>query len=84
MIGHSVMLSSNVDLKIQHMLFVPKVSKWIYLLIATGQHNCKSETMNMGTVVTQNGTPFIIGELKSNKLHYFKLVLAKNGVRYHE
>ena len=34
--------------------------------------------MKDGTIVSQNGTPFIIGKPKSGKLHSFDMVLVKN------
>ena len=37
-----------------------------------------STTMKMGTTVTQNGTPFILGTPKSGRLHTFNMILAKN------
>ena len=37
-----------------------------------------SQTTNEGTMVSQNGKPFIIGTPKSGKLHSFNMVLAKN------
>ena len=60
------------------MLYVPSANKWLYLLIATRQHNCKSKTTRTGTIVTQNGTPFIIGSPKLGSLHTFNLILVKN------
>ena len=65
-------------IEIHNVLYVPSASKWLYLLIAAGQHNCKSKTMRTGTIVTQNGTPFIIGTPKSGSLHTFDLILVKN------
>ena len=76
-IGQSIMPNSNEKLNIQCMLFVPRASKWIYLLKAAGQCKCQSKTMKEGTIMTQNGTPIIIGKLKSNHLHYFELALSK-------
>ena len=40
--------------------------------------NNKSETTRWGTIVSQNGTPFIIGELREDKLHYFDFELARS------
>ena len=37
-----------------------------------------SQTMQVGTIVSQNGNPFIIGTPKSGKLHSFDMVLAKD------
>ena len=37
-----------------------------------------SQTMKEGTIVSQNGTPFIIGTPKSGKLHSFDIVLILN------
>ena len=37
-----------------------------------------SQTSKEGTIVSQNGTPFIIGTPKSGKLHSFDMVLTKN------
>ena len=59
------------------MLYVPSANKQLYSLSAARQHNCKSATMKTGTIVTQNGTPFIIGTPKSGRLHTFDLILAK-------
>ena len=36
--------------------------------------------MRMGTIVTQNGTLFIIGTPKSGGLHTFNLILIKNWI----
>ena len=77
-IGHSVMPGHTAKIQIQNVLYVPSASKRLYSLIATGQCNCKSKTMRMGTIVTQSGTPFIIGTPKSGNLHTFDLILIKN------
>ena len=77
-IGHSIMPNEMASLQIQNVLYVPKVNKQPYLLIATRQCNCMSQTMKEGTIVSQNGTPFIIGKPRSGKLHSFDLVLVKN------
>ena len=77
-VRHSVMQGHMPKIEICNMLYVPSASKQLYLLIAARQHNCKSETMRMGTIVTQNGTPFIIGKPKSGSLHTFDLILVKN------
>ena len=37
-----------------------------------------SQTTKEGTIVSQNGTPFIISTPKSGKLHSFDMVLTKN------
>ena len=37
-----------------------------------------SQTTREGTIVSQNGNPFIIGTPKSGKLHSFDMVLTKN------
>ena len=37
-----------------------------------------SQTTKEGTIVSQNGTLFIIGTPKSGKLHSFDMILAKN------
>ena len=65
-------------IEICNVLYVPSASKQLYSLIATGQRNFKSETMRTGTIVTQNGTPFIIGTPKLGSLHTFDLILVKN------
>ena len=50
-----------------------------FLLIAVGQCGGISQTMKEGTMVSQNGTPFIvISTPKSGKLHSFDMVLTKN------
>ena len=43
-----------------------------------GQQGSMSQTMNMGTTVSQNGTPYIVGMPKSGRLHSFDMVLVKN------
>ena len=77
-IGHSIMPNGTVSLKIQNTLYVPEANKWLFLLIATGQHGNMPQTMKEGTIVTQNGTPFIIRTPKSGKLYSFDMVLIKN------
>ena len=47
-------------------------------MIAAGQCGSVSQTMKDGTIVSQNGTPFIIGTPKSGKLHSLNMVLTKN------
>ena len=59
-VGHSIMPGHMPKIEICNMLYIPSASKWLYLLIAARQCNCKSKTMRSGTTVTQNGTPFII------------------------
>ena len=76
-IGYSVMPGHTPKIEIHNVLYVPSASKQLYSLIATGQHNCKSKTTRMGTIVTQNGTPFIIGTPKLGSLHTFDLILIK-------
>ena len=63
-IRHSIMLNGMALLQIQKVLYVPEVNKWLYSLIAAGQCNCMSTTMKEGMIVSQNGTPFIIGTPK--------------------
>ena len=68
----------NESLQIRNVLYIPEANKWLFSLIAAGQHGNMSQTMKEGTTVSQNGTPFIIGTQKSGKLHSFDMVLAKN------
>ena len=68
----------NESLQIRNVLYIPEVNKWLFSLIAAGQHGNMSQTTKEGTTVSQNGTPFIIGTQKSGKLHSFDMVLAKN------
>ena len=77
-IRHSIMPNKMTSLQIQNVLYVPEVNKQLYLTIAARQCNCMSQMMKEGTIVTQNGTPFIIGKPKSGILHSFDMVLAKN------
>ena len=72
------MPNGSTSLKIQNVLYVPEANKWLFLLIATGQYGNMCQTMREGTIVSQNGTLFIIGTPKSGKLHSFNMVLAKN------
>ena len=83
-IRHSKMPNSNKSLQIRNMLYVPEVNKGLFSLIATRQHGSMSQTTKEGTMVSQNGTPFIIGTPKSGKLHSFDIILAKTGVKYQE
>ena len=77
-IRHSKMPNGNESLKIQIVLYVPEVNKWLFSLIAARQHGSMSQTTKEGTTVSQNGTLFIIGTPKLGKLHSFDMVLAKN------
>ena len=60
-IGYSIMLNRSVTLQIQNMLYIPEANKQLFLLIATRQHGSMSQTMNKGTTVSKNGTPYIVG-----------------------
>ena len=73
------MLNGTASLQIGNTLYVLEVNTWLFSLIATGQCGSMSETMKEGTVVSHNGTPFIIGTPKSEKLHSFDMVLVKNS-----
>ena len=61
---------------IRKVLYIPKASKQLFLLIAAGQMDNKSETMRWGMIVSQNRIPFIISKPHRNKLHYFDLELT--------
>ena len=80
-IRHSMMPNSNKSLQIQNMLYIPEVNKLLFLLITARQCGSMSQTMKKGTMVSQNGTPFIISTSKSGKLHSFDMVLARNPVK---
>ena len=73
-----IMPHGNESLQIQNVLYVPEANKWLFSLIATGQHGSISQTTKEGTMVSQNSTPFIIGKPKSGKLHSFNMALTKN------
>ena len=60
------------------MLYVPEINKWLFLLIAAGECGSMSQTMNKGTTVSKNGTPYIVGLPKSGRLHSFDMELVKN------
>ena len=77
-IGHSKMPHGTESLQIRNVLYVPEVNKWLFSLIATGQCGGMSQTTKEGTIVSQNGNPFIISTPKSGKLHSFDMVLTKN------
>ena len=66
------------SLQIQNVLYIPEVNKRLFSLIAVGQHGSKSQTTKEGTMVSQNGTSYIIGTPKLGKLHSFDMVLANN------
>ena len=77
-IGHSIMPNQSASLQIQNVLNVPQANKWLFSLIAIRQYGSLSQTMNKDTTVSQNGTPCIVGLPKSEKLHFFDMVLIKN------
>ena len=78
-IGHSLLPDSKkFSMDIQNVLYVPEVSKWLFLLIATRHKNNISKTTRWGTIVSQNGIPFIIRALCGYKLHYFNLELTRS------
>ena len=77
-IGHSKMPHSQESLQIRNILYVPDANKQLFSLIAAGQRGSMSQTTNVSTTVSQNGTPYIIGTPKSGKLNSFDMVLAKN------
>ena len=66
------------SLQIQNVLYIPQANKWLFSLIATGQWGSMSQTMNKGTTVSKNGTPYIVSLPKSGQLHSFDMVLVKN------
>ena len=66
------------SLQIQTTLYVPEANKQLCSLIAVGQYGSMSQTTKEGTIVSQNGTPFIIITPKSGKLHSFDMGLVKN------
>ena len=78
------MLNGTASLQICNMLYVPEENKQLFSLVATGQHGSMSQTTKEGTIVSQNGTPFIIGTPKSGKLHSFEWYLLKTGKKYQE
>ena len=51
-----------------------------FLLIATRQRGSMSETTKMGTTVSLNGKPYIIGHPKTGKLHTFEMELVWHKV----
>ena len=65
-------------LQIQNMLYVPEANKWLFSLIATGQHGSMSQTTNKGTTVSKDGKPYIVGLPKSGRLHSFNMELIRN------
>ena len=77
-IGHSKMPNGNESLQIRNVQYIPEVNKRLFLLIATRQRRSMSQMTKEGTMVSQNGTPFIIGTPKLGKLHSFNMILAKN------
>ena len=77
-IGHSIMPNWSASLQIQNVLYVPQANKWLFSLITAGQCGSMSQTMNKGTMVSKNGTPYIVCMPKSWKLHSFDMVLVKN------
>ena len=72
------MPNRTASLQIQNVLYIPQANKWLFLLIATGQHGSLSQTTNKGTTVSKNGTPYMVSLPKSGKLHSFDMVLIKN------
>ena len=68
-IEYSIMPNRSASLQIQNMLYVPQANRWLFLLISARQHGSMSQTTNNGTMVSKNGTPYIVGLPKSGKLH---------------
>ena len=66
------------SMQIHNVLYVPQANKWLFSLITARQCGSMSQTMNKGTTVSKNGTPYIVGLPKSGKLHSFDMVLIKN------
>ena len=81
-IRHSKMPNGTELLQIRNMLYVPEANKWLFSLIAAGQCRSMSQTTKEGTIVSQNGTPFIISTPKLEKLHSFDMILTKNKSNY--
>ena len=77
-IGYSIMPNKMVSLRIQNMLHVQEANKWLFSLIAAGQHGSMSQTTSKGTMISLNGTPYIVGLPKSGRLHSFDMELIKN------
>ena len=75
-IGYSKTPQGSVSLQLQNMLYVPQACKWLFSLIAARQHGCMSKTTRMGTTVSLNGKPYIIGRPKGGKLHVFAMELV--------
>ena len=68
-IGHSIMPNQMASLQVHNVLYIPQANKWLFSLITAGQHGSMSQTTNNGTMVSKNGTPYIVGLPKSGKLH---------------
>ena len=77
-IRYSKMPHGQESLQIRNILYVPEANKQLFSLIAAGQCGSMSQTTKEGTIVSQNGTPFIISTPKSGKLHSFDMVLMIN------
>ena len=78
-IGHSLLPDNmKLSMEIRRVLYIPDVSKWLFLLITARRLDHKSETTRWGTIVSQNNIPFIIREPCENKLHYFNFELVRS------
>ena len=62
------------------MLYVPEACKQLFSLIVAGKRGSTSETTGMGTTVSKNGTPYIIGCPMGGKLHVFQMELVKKKI----
>ena len=81
-IGYSIMPNKTVSLQIQNVLYVPKANKRLFSLIATGQRGSMSTTTNKGTTISLNGAPYIVGRLKSGRLHSIDMELIKIRTKF--
>ena len=81
-LGHSLLPDGKkFSMDIWDVLYIPEVSKQLFSLITARHKNNISKTTRWGTIVSQNGIPFIIGSLHGNKLHYFNLELMNHQLR---
>ena len=60
-VGYSKTPQGRVSLQLNKVLYIPKACKRLFSLIVARQRGSVSETTGMGTTVSKNGTPYIIG-----------------------
>ena len=78
--GYSLTPQGRVSLQLNNVLYVPEACKWLFSLIVAGQRGSVSKTTGLGTTVSKNGTPYIIGHPMGGKPHVFEMELVQKKI----